>query len=253
MFAYPFTNEIGAGDIPQDLQDAIWREINYRLGEGDAPGPLTPLEKSLILVRISAAMLNSMRTHLYCLAALKAGATLDQVTEACVSVVTVGMLRWKMASMDSLSCAEAWAKQRNLSPRTPSAPEEGMEKRIGEMRAYIRKVLSREFPDMWERLAEVAPFALDGYMRMRGGILRTGAAIPKRIKELLVVGSDIVQGNAWGAGMHAGQAIRDGATVAQVVDTVALTMMEIGQSAYRIGGMDAIQGAREAAAKTRAK
>lgn len=253
VFTYPFTSETGAGDIPRDLQEAIWREINYRVGEADPPGPLTRLEKTLILIRISAALMNSMRTHLHCLAALKAGATLDQVTEACVSVVTVGMLRWKMAAMDSLSCAEQWGKQHKQAPRTRPADEEGMGKRIEEMRTYIRKVLSREFPDMWERLAVVAPFALDGYMRMRGGILRTGGAIPKHVKELLVVGSDTVQGNAWGAGMHAGQAIRDGATVAQVVDTVALTMMEIGQSAYRIGGMDAIQGAQEAAAKARAK
>jgi len=205
VFTYPFTSEIGAGDIPRDLQEALWREINERLGEGTNRGPLTRLEKSLILIRISAALLNSMRAHLHCLAALKAGASLDQVAEACLSVITVGMLRWKMASMDSLSCAEAWAKRRKLPPRTPPAPERGMEKRIEEIREYIRKALGREFPDMWERLVQVAPFALDGYMRIRGGILRSGGAIPKHIKELMVVGSDIVQGNAWGpnfTGLH---------------------------------------------------
>ncbi len=112
----------------------------------------------------------------------------------------------------------------------------------------MRKALAREFPDMWERLSEVAPEVLDGYMRMRMGIVHSGGAIPKHIKELIIVGSDITQGNAWGAGMHAAQAVRDGATVGQVVDTVALAMVEIGQSAYRIGGMDALQSAKEAAA-----
>lgn len=249
MFTYPFTNEIGAGDIPDDVQQAIWREINFRLGEAVEPCPLNLMEKYLVLVRINAALLNSIKTHLYILAALKAGATLDQVTEAAVSVVTVGMLRWKMGSMDALSCAEAWASQHKLAPRTPPPKKEVSAERAKEMRDYIRDALSRDFPDMWERLLEVAPSVLDGYMRIRSGIIRSGGAIPKHIKELMIVGSDIVQGNAWGAEMHAGQAIRDGATLGQVVDTVALAMLEIGQIAYRIGGMDAIKGAREAASK----
>lgn len=250
MFTYQFTDEIGAGDIPWEVQEAIWREINFRLGEADEASPLSRLEKNLVLVRINAALLNSMRTHLYILAALKAGATLDQVTEAALSVITIGMLRWKMASMDALACAEAWAADRKLPPRTQPTPMEGIDKRIEEMRQYVRTALNREFPDMWEHLLEVSPSILDGYMQIRSGILRSGGAIPKHVKELMIVGSDIAQGNAWGAEMHAGQAIRDGATAGQVIDTVALVMMEIGQSAFRVGGIDAIKGADEAAKET---
>jgi alkylhydroperoxidase/carboxymuconolactone decarboxylase family protein YurZ len=245
MFTYPFTNEIGAGDIPGEVQQAIWREINFRLGDGEKQSPLSRLEKSLVLIRIAACQLNAMRTYQYALEALQAGGTLDQVAEAAVSVTMVGMLRWKMSAMDALSCAEAWADQHHLPPRTARAAEEGMEERVHEERGYVRKSLNREFPDMWERLSEVAPEVLDGYMKMRMGIVHSCGTIPKHIKELTIVGSDICQGNAWGAGMHAGQAIRDGARIAQVVDTVALAMMEIGQSAYRIGGLDAIKAARE--------
>lgn len=249
MFAYPFTNEIGAGDIPKDLQEAIWREINFRLGESDGKSPLSRLEKSLILIRINAALLNSMRTHLYILEALKAGGTVDQVAVAAISVTQLGMIRWKMAAMDALSCAEAWAAQHHLPPLTPPVLEKELAERIEEERKYVRKALNREFPDMWERLLEVAPWVLDGFMRIRMGIVRYGGVIPKHIIELMIVGSDICQGNAWGAEMHAGQAIRDGATLEQVIDAVALAMIEVGQKAYRLGGMDVIKSAKEAAAK----
>ena len=249
MFTYPFSEETGAGEIPVQLQQAIWREIHFRLENQDPPSPLNRLEKSLVLIRIQACLLNSMRTHLYILEALKSGGTMDQVTEAAVSVTMVGMLRWKMAAMDALNCAEAWAAEKNLPPRTPRIEDEGQEKMIQDSREYVRQSLNREFPDMWERLAEVAPLVLDGYMRMRKGIVHAGGSIPKHIKELMIVGSDIAQGNSWGAEMHAGQAVRDGATVDQMIDVVALAMVEIGQSAYRIGGMDVIKAAEEVAAQ----
>jgi alkylhydroperoxidase/carboxymuconolactone decarboxylase family protein YurZ len=251
MFTYPFSNEIGAGEIPKEVQDAIWREIHFRLGNDEEPSPLSRLEKSLVLIRINAGILNSMRTYLHMLEALKAGGTLDQVTEAAISVTTIGMLRWKMAALDALSAADAWAQQNNLQPRTPPTLEKEIKEYVEEMRKHIQKALSREFPYMFERLLEVAPSVLYGFMRMRMTTVRSDGAIPKHIKELMIVGSDTAQRNSWGAEIHANQAIRDGATLGQVTDTIALTMLEIGQSAYRTGGMDALKGAKEALAEVK--
>jgi len=63
----------GAGVIRQDVQQAIEREVRYRLGEGDAPGALVRWQKELLLLVIQTVKANACLSQLHARAASKPG------------------------------------------------------------------------------------------------------------------------------------------------------------------------------------
>jgi alkylhydroperoxidase/carboxymuconolactone decarboxylase family protein YurZ len=245
------SDEIGGGVIRQDVQEAIQRELNYRLGEGDAPGALSRWEKELLLIAVNAVKPNACLSQLHARAAIKAGATIDQVLEVTLSIILIGMIRWKMAGMWALEAAKQEASEELKRLEVTGQAQAGEAARIEEIRQYVRKVLHREFPDMWEVLKDVAPAILDGYMKIRENIVKPDphGALPKKMVELTIVSYDILQANSWGAQMHVKEAIRDGATVPEVVEAVALVMIEGGVPIYKTGGLEVIEAAEEAAAE----
>ena len=52
----------------------------------------------------------------------------------------------------------------------------------------------RDLPQ-WQKLAEVAPAILDGYIRMRENFVKPDplGAVPKKLMELAIIAADIVQ------------------------------------------------------------
>ena len=97
----------GAGVIRQDVQQAIEREMRYRLGEGDAPGALARWHKELLLLVIQTVKANACLSQLHARAAVKAGATLAQVLQVLQYVELTGMVKWVMVGHDALTAAEA--------------------------------------------------------------------------------------------------------------------------------------------------
>ena len=97
----------GAGVIRQDVQQAIEREMRYRLGEGDAPGALARWQKELLLLVIQTVKANACLSQLHARAAVKAGATLAQVLQVIQYVELTGMVKWVMVGHDALTAAEA--------------------------------------------------------------------------------------------------------------------------------------------------
>jgi hypothetical protein len=63
----------GAGVIRQDVQQAIEREVRYRLGAGDAPGALARWPKELLLLVIQTVQAKAGLSQLQARAAVKAG------------------------------------------------------------------------------------------------------------------------------------------------------------------------------------
>lgn len=235
------SDEIGGGTIREDVQRAIEQEIQYRLGDGPDPGPLPGKFRELLLLSINAVRLNACLSEFYARRAVKLGASPDEVRDAALTVILVGMIRWKMAGMGAFvaACSEAGA------PLTSVGKSE-----FSEMRTYVQRVLNRDFPDMWETLAAAAPGVLEGYMKLRENVIRpnpTEGSLPKWMTEVIVAGCDVVQGNAWGAQMHVRQAVRDGLTPEQVVQAIALVMVEAGVPAYKSGGLDVILAAEDEA------
>ncbi|MFC1917712.1 carboxymuconolactone decarboxylase family protein [Chloroflexota bacterium] len=240
-------DDVGGGSIRQDVQEAIRRELDYRLGEGDTPGALKRWEKECLLATINAAKPNFCLSGLHAQAAIKAGAAVEQVRDILLGVTTGGMLKWKMAAQWALVAAEEKAGRE--ANKELSVDEE---QRILEIREYVRNAFHRELPDMWEKLAKVAPRVLDGYMRIRESLVTTGpgSSIPKRLVELRVVCTDTSSPFTRGESPdHARAAIRAGATVEEVVEAVALTMIEGGIPVYKTSGLECIEAAEEEAAK----
>jgi AhpD family alkylhydroperoxidase len=242
------SDEIGGGAIRNDVQAAIERELRRRLSEPYPPGALTDAEKNLVLLAINGVTLKACLSDLYARAAIKAGASTGQVLDAALTVILIGMIRWKMAGMGAFLAALDTAGD-GAARHSAGDPAAGRGS-IPQMRDYVSKVLGRDFPDMWETLAQYAPGVLEGYMKLRGNILRADSvvgALDKKLVELIVVACDIVQGNSWGADMHVRQAVRDGVTPAQVVEAVALAMVEGGVPVYQTGGRDVIAAAEDEA------
>ena len=239
------TDSAGGGLIRQDVQEAIEKELNYRLGEGEAPGALPRWQKELLLLVINAVKPNACLSQLHARAAVKAGATMEQVLQATLYQMLTGMVKWKMVGMEAFTAAEAdVAESQRIKPAGETGA--GREQRIGEIEQYVSQVLQqKQLPDMWKKLSEIAPAILDGYMRMRESFLKPDplGALPKKTMELAIVSADIVQMHSWGAKLHVIQAVKDGATVPEVVEAVALVMIEVGVPSYNDGAREVIEAA----------
>lgn len=235
------SDEIGGGVIRQDVKRSIDAEINRRLGDESGRGALSAKYRELLLLSISAVRLNACLSELHARRAVKLGASPEEVRDAALTVILVGMIRWKMAGMGAFVAA-------SLAAGASSEPAEKTD--FQGVRDYVRKVLNREFPDMWETLATAAPGVLEGYMKLRENIIRSDprdGALPKWMIEVIVASCDVVQGNAWGAQMHIRQAVRDGASPEQALEAIALVMVEAGVPTYKAGGLDVIEAAEDEA------
>lgn len=240
-------DNVGGGTIREDVQEAIRRELDYRQGEGDLSGSLKRWEKECLLAAINAAKPNLCLSVLHSEAAIKAGASIEQVRDILLGVTQAGMLRWKMAGQWALTAAEEKAGREAI--KELSANEE---RRIQEIREYIRRVFHREFPDMWEKLAKVSPGVLDGYMKIRESLVTTdpNSSLPKKLVELRIFCSNISSPFTRGESPdHARAAVQAGATVPEVVEAVALAMIEGGIPIYMTAGLECIEAAEEEVAK----
>jgi alkylhydroperoxidase/carboxymuconolactone decarboxylase family protein YurZ len=237
----------GAGIIRQDVQREIEKEINYRLGEGDAPGALSRSQKELLLMVINAVKSNACLSQLHARAAIKAGATLAQVLQALLYVELTGMVKWVMVGHGAFRAAEADVPE---SQRLKAAKEAwaGQEERFEEIKQYLhRDGHGPRILEEWQSLAEVAPAILDGYIRMRESFVKPDplGAVPKKIMELVIITADIVQSHPWGAVRHIHRFMQEGGTVAEVIEATALAMIECGVQSYKACGLEIIEAAEK--------
>jgi alkylhydroperoxidase/carboxymuconolactone decarboxylase family protein YurZ len=209
----------GAGVIRQDVQQAIEREVRYRLGEGDAPGALSRWHKELLLLVIQTVKANACLSQLHARAAVNAGATLAQVLQVIQYVELTGMVTWVMVGHDAWTAAEADvpAAQR-LTPARDAWT--GQEQRWQDMQHDLRRDGHGELSPQWQKLAEVAPAMLDGYIRMREHVVTPDplGAVPKTLMELVMIVADVVQAHPWGAVRHTQRFMKDGGTVPELIE-----------------------------------
>jgi alkylhydroperoxidase/carboxymuconolactone decarboxylase family protein YurZ len=240
-----------ADNIHPLVEEAVRDEIEERLcflsdkkAGAQKPGGLTRKEKELILMSIANAHMRAAPAQLHARAAIRAGATLAEIAEVSVlAIIARGMPSFKMAALPAIQAAEAESGKTYQYPKKDAA-----ESKLIDIRAYIADVLGITLPDMWQKLEEVAPYALDGYMMMRQGVLKNGGALSKSIKEMVIIAMDISYALTWGSRMHATQAVRDGATVQQIAEIIALAMLEGGHAVYHTGGAGVIHAAEQEAA-----
>ncbi len=238
----------GAGIIRQDVQQAIERELSYRLGQGDAPGALSRWQKELLLLVISAVESNACLSQLHARAAIKAGARLDQVLQTILYIELTGMVKWVMVGGEAFAAAEADATE-SQRQELAKGGWSSKERRLEEIKQYLLKDGHRDISDEWKKLVQVAPGILDGYIRMRESFVKPDplGALPKKMMELVIISADIVQDHPWGAVRHTERAISDGATVPEIIESVALAMIECGVQTYKTAGLEVIEAAERIA------
>ena len=113
------------------------------------------------------------------------------------------------------------------------------------MQHYLRRDGHGELSPQWQKLAEVAPAILDGYIRMRENVVKPDplGAVPKKLMELAIIAADIVQAHPWGAVRHTQRFVQDGGTVPELIEAVALAMMEEGVHSYKTCGREVLEAA----------
>jgi alkylhydroperoxidase/carboxymuconolactone decarboxylase family protein YurZ len=245
------TEVAGAGVIRPDVQQAIDRELNYRLGEGDAPGALSRWQKELVLLVIHTVKANACLSQLHARAAIKAGATLAQVLQVIQYVELTGMVKWVMVGHDALTAAEADVPDEQRANAYRDAWS-GQEQRFKDIQQYLRQDGHGELSAQWRKLAEVAPAILDGYIRMRENFVKPDplGAVPKKLMELAIIAADIVQAHPWGAVRHTQRFITDGGTVPELIEAVALAMIEDGVQGYKTCRREVIEAAEQKATES---
>jgi alkylhydroperoxidase/carboxymuconolactone decarboxylase family protein YurZ len=236
----------GAGVIRQDVQQAIEREMNYRLGEGDAPGPLSRWQKELLLLVINAVKANACLSQLHARAAIKAGANLAQVLQIILYVELTGMVKWFMVGHGAYTAAEADVPE---SQRLEAAKDGrvGQGQRFQEIQKYLLRDGRTGIPESWMKLSEVAPAVWDGFIKLREGVIPPDplGAVPKKFMELAIVAADIVQAHPRGAVNHTYRLMKAGGTVPEIIEAVALAMIECGVQSYKGCGIDVIEAAEK--------
>jgi alkylhydroperoxidase/carboxymuconolactone decarboxylase family protein YurZ len=224
--------------------------VNYRLGEGDVPGALSRWQKELLLLVIHTVKANACLSQLHARAAVKAGATLAQVLQVIQYVELTGMVKWVMVGHDALTAAEAELPEAQRIELARAAWT-GQEQRLQDIQHYLRRDGHGEISPQWQKLAEVAPAILDGYIRMRENFVKPDplGAVPKKLMELAIIAADIVQAHPWGAVRHTQRFIKDGGTVPELIEAVALAMIEDGVQGYKTCGREVIEAAEQMAAE----
>jgi alkylhydroperoxidase/carboxymuconolactone decarboxylase family protein YurZ len=121
-----------------------------------------------------------------------------------------------------------------------------------DIQQYLQQDGHGEISSQWRKLAEVAPAVLDGFIRMRENFVKPDplGAVPKKLMELAIIAADIVQAHPWGAVRHTRRYVADGGTVPELVEAVALAMIEDGVPNYKTCGLDVIEAAERKAAES---
>ena len=98
----------------------------------------------------------------------------------------------------------------------------------------------------FEILARHAPATFAGYGLMRAALMRgpeDGGALPMATKELVFAALDVVVGQAEGAKVHACNAIRAGASLAELAEVMTQAIMVGGITAWNLAGAAAMEAA----------
>jgi|FaiFalDrversion2_1042247.scaffolds.fasta_scaffold23203_2 alkylhydroperoxidase/carboxymuconolactone decarboxylase family protein YurZ len=115
-----------------------------------------------------------------------------------------------------------------------------------EVMDYFRNELGW-VPEFVEILADYAPSALKGMLEFRRGFMAEPpvGALPKKVKELIFVVLDTVAGNVEGGKAHAKAAIKAGATVAEIAESLVITMYLMGVPTMEVAGKEILKAAIE--------
>ena len=241
------TEVAGADIIRDDVQQAIERELNYRLGDGDAPGSLSRWQKELVILVLHTVKANVCLSQLHARAAVKAVATLAQVLQVIQYVELTGMVKWVMVGHDALTAAEGEVPESKRVDATKGAWD-GQDRRFQDIQQYLQRDGHGEISSQSRKLAEVAPAILDGYITMRENFVKPDplGAVPKKLMELAIIAADVIQSHPWGSVRHTQRYIADGGTVPELVKAVSLAMIEDGVQCYKACGLDVIEAAESA-------
>jgi AhpD family alkylhydroperoxidase len=102
----------------------------------------------------------------------------------------------------------------------------------------VFQTLDRYDPDLVDALASLRRNAIPG-------LNDTGAALPAKYRELIMVAVEAATGRGEKGKSHARKAVRAGATPKEVQEALALCIYLVGMSSWVDGGMECVLAAEE--------
>lgn len=121
-----------------------------------------------------------------------------------------------------------------------------------ETREYLTQEMGRVH-EVFQTLDRYDPNLVDSLASLRRraipGINDTGAVVPAKYRELIMVAVEAATGRGEKGKSHARKAIRAGATPKEVEEALALCIYLVGMSSWVDGGMECVLAAEEEDAK----
>jgi AhpD family alkylhydroperoxidase len=108
----------------------------------------------------------------------------------------------------------------------------------------VFQTLDRYNPDLVDSLASLRRNAIPG-------LKDTGAVLPAKYRELIMVAVEAATGRGEKGKSHARKAVRAGATPKEVQEALALCIYLVGMSSWVDGGMECVLAAEEEDAKVK--
>jgi len=194
-------------------------------GDQSSGGALGSQERELILMGLCTIHGTDADVIEHGRKALDAGASAQAAIEVVLTTAMSRGPRALMASQEFLSTLQD-SDPPGLKPDTLTRPLEYFEFEFGSLPEWVR------------RLAEFSPIALECYATLRQGLLVDGA-VPRKVKELLTMTLNAIDGSGGGIKSHAVAAVRHGASKEEVLDAL-LQGLRVGGIVTWINGVAAL-------------
>lgn len=123
-----------------------------------------------------------------------------------------------------------------------------------ETRDYLTQEMGRVH-EVFQTLDRYDPDLVDSLASLRRdtipGVNDTGAVLPAKYRELIMVAVEAATGRGEKGKSHARKAVRAGATPKEVEEALALCIYLVGMSSWVDGGMECVLSAEEEEAKVK--
>ena len=192
-------------------------------------GVLSRKEKEWLLVGVNAARRYERSMIYHTKGALDAGSTVAELAEILVPcILSRGIPAW-LEGYKALHYAEQYLDKASYGTRVETGGPSITS--VEQALTYYREEADGQKPD-WVKLMEAyAPETLKDYANLRKMALSDGH-VPRKIKELVLVGINLAERYPSGVSLHATSAKQLGATDAQLSDVALVCLLTAGIPAW---------------------
>lgn len=217
-------NEKKAHDILKEYSPLAFKGYNEMISEILKDGALSTKTKEFLLIGIFAAQRYEEGLMLHARKAINAGATPEEIHEiALTTLISRGPVAYSEC-VKALKLVDRTVQPKAKKEREPSEDE---------ILAALRKSYGI-LPNWVETMMEINYGALKGYFKIRKEVLKNGA-LPKKIKELVMLGINAAELYDDGIEIHVKRAYDSGASGREIYEAILVATVAGGMVSWLEG------------------